>query len=198
MEHRWDSICENLGIGLGDEQRFRLSRFRDLLREEAIPAGGLGPAESERLDERHITDSLLFAKYLFDSDGPVLDVGTGAGLPGIPLAIICPSRHFTLIDRSGRRADLARRALRVLDIENADVEQRDFAERDGQWETVVSRAALNPSVHATEVRRVIIPGGVAVFGGSWVDPPDVPGWVTEEVGRNVLDRDVWILIMRCP
>lgn len=196
MEHRWDNVCEYLGIGLGDGQRVRLRRYRDLLREEAIPAGGLGSGELERLDERHVADSLLFAKYLIDSDGPVLDVGTGVGLPGIPLAIMCPSRHFTLIDRSGRRADLVRRALRILDLENVDVEQRDFAERDGQWPAVVSRAALDPSAHAAAVRRVIAPGGLAVFGGSWVDPPDVTGWVTEEVGRNVLDRDVWILIMR--
>jgi 16S rRNA (guanine(527)-N(7))-methyltransferase RsmG len=163
------------------------------LGSEALPAGGIGPNEAPRLHDRHIADSLLFATHLGDPDS-AWDLGSGVGLPGIPLAIIMPRTRFVLVDRSGRRIDLVKRAIRVLDLGNVEALHRDIDELEGSVPAIVSRASLSPEVLRRVCSRHLAPGGVAVVGGSWSTPPVHPGWETVET--DALDRPVWLLMMR--
>lgn len=172
-----------------------LTRFRDWLGTEAVIGGGIGPAEVDRLDRRHVADSLLFL-FGLGRESDVLDVGSGVGLPGIPLAIAQPDTRYRLLERSGRRTTLAKRAVRVLDLENVEVIQGDFAKWHRDETVIVSRAALRPQRMKAVLERVLAPGGVAVLGGSWSSPPDEPGYETKEVGAEILDQPVWILMMR--
>lgn len=173
----------------------QLQRYRDWLDSEAISAGGLGPAEQERLETRHITDSLLFS-LAFEPGEHVLDVGSGVGLPGIPLAILLPETQFTLLDRAGRRVDLMRRAIRILGLDNVAVIHDDLANWSHPSETVVSRAAIPPERFLPVLDRIVIPNGTAVLGGSWNEAPEVSGYETKEIGSKILDQPVWVLIMR--
>lgn len=189
-------IGEFLRIQITETQIELLTRYRDWLRDEAVPAGGLGPRELNRLERRHLADSLLFAAG-FDGDPTrVRDLGSGVGLPGIPLAIVFPHSEFELIDRSGRRVDLARRALRVLGLENARVIQGEMAHSRVRVPIIVSRASLP----AEELRDVAFAqlekGGIAVVGGSWTARPTLSGWETMEIPSEILDQPVWLLIMR--
>jgi 16S rRNA (guanine527-N7)-methyltransferase len=178
-----------------DDQIESLARYRDWLSIEAARDGGIGPAEIARLDRRHIADSLLFL-FGLDQVTDVLDVGSGVGLPGIPLAIARPQVRFRLLDRSGRRVALARRAKRVLDIDNVEVVQGDFNEWTENEGAIVSRAAIPPQSMRPVLERVLSPGGLAILGGSWTKRPVEEGFETKEVGAEILDHTVWILMMR--
>jgi 16S rRNA (guanine527-N7)-methyltransferase len=171
-----------------------LERFRQWLVTEAAAAGAIGPREADRVDDRHIGDSLVMARGIGDVD-EVWDIGSGAGLPGVPLAIGLPGKRFVLLDKSGRRVDLLRRVSRILNLENVVVKQGEIEHLSGPVAAIVSRATLPPERARHEFHRLLAPGGVAVVGGSWSRRPDHVGWESIEVDRTVLDREVWLLIM---
>lgn len=180
-------------LGITASVRPQLERFADWLATEAIDAGGLGPGEGSRVVDRHIVDSLLFAG-VWSQSGDVLDVGSGVGLPGIPLAIAAPDRHFVLLDRSARRGELARRAVRILDLENVEVLQGDLDAFDWTDWVVVSRASLSPE-RLRERIAVAGPPRELLVAGSHLAPLQIPGFETVEISAEILDRPVWILRM---
>lgn len=165
------------------------------LANEAMVSGGIGPREVDRIDTRHLADSLIFAHFVTNPD-VIWDLGSGVGLPGVPLAILFPETRFVLIDRSRRRTDLVNRAVRMLRLENVEVELADITKLDGEVGVMVSRASLPPGQLTGPVNAHLRPGGIAIVGGSWQAPPMVDGWVTEEVRLDALDRPVWFLMMR--
>lgn len=166
------------------------------LGDEGVRAGGIGPGEVDRLQRRHLADSILFASLLPPKTATVWDLGTGLGLPGVPLAIVMPGTEFHLLDRSRRRGDLLRRVVRILELENCQVVHGEITDLTEEMETIVSRATLPPDDLAAVARARLRPGGVAVAGGSWVERPEHVGWTTVEIPSYVLDRTIWLLIMR--
>ncbi|MDR2516188.1 MAG: 16S rRNA (guanine(527)-N(7))-methyltransferase RsmG [Spirochaetaceae bacterium] len=156
------------------------------------PALGLVGAKDRReLIVKHILDSLAplgpVARLLEEAAGsgnaPVADVGSGAGLPGIPLAIALPRARFTLIERMGRRAGFLRNALAVLGIGNAEVEEKDLERAaKGRFSLAVFRAfrPLEPALFralsgilapdgalaAWKGRRAVIDAELAALGGA--------------------------------
>lgn len=192
----WIRAAGYAGISPDSGQIEKMGRYRSWLLSEAQQAGGIGPAETKRIDRRHLGDSLLFASQLPRGVSPVWDLGSGVGLPGIPLAICLPESEFILIDRSGRRCQLMRRALRVLDLHNCQVEQTKIEDLQGKTSAIVSRASLGPDEMAEVVRSHLRPGGVAVVAGSWRERPTFPDWTTVEIPADALDQTVWLLIMR--
>lgn len=189
-----------MGRQISPGQSEALRRYRAWLEGEAVPAGGLGPAETDRLEDRHIADSLLFYAGWDETAPPeiIWDLGSGVGLPGIPLAVLLPETETVLVDRSGARTDLARRAVRVLGLDNVTILQRDIGSMEGETPMLVARALANPSRLEPVVRKHLAEGGRAVVGGSWVGPPEdrTPGWEVKEIPRDLLDRSIWLLIMR--
>ena len=181
---------------LGGDQIDLLDRYQQWLITEAIPAGGIGPNEGERVSRRHIGDSLLFATVLQGEPDHVRDLGSGVGLPGIPLAILLRETMFELVDRSGRRVDLLKRAVRVLGLDNVRIVQREASELAGQTQILVSRATFPPEVVGSMVDSLVFPGGLAVLGGSWQTAPQAEGWDVVRIPAEVLDQTVWLLIMR--
>ncbi len=149
-----------------------------------------------RLHDRHIADSLLFAGGFDRIPDQISDLGSGAGLPGIPLAVMLPETEFVLVDRSGKRVDLMRRAARILDLPNVMVRQGEIEGLTDPVPAIVSRATLAPDHSLALLERLLTRGGRAVVGGSWVAPPDHPGFETLELNSKVLDRTIWLLIMR--
>jgi 16S rRNA (guanine527-N7)-methyltransferase len=185
-----------VGITLDAGQLAKFERYRWWLETEAAPAGGIGPDELDRLERRHLADSLLFATGLTDRTDEVWDLGTGVGLPGIPLAIALPRTAVLLIDRSQRRVDLLRRVTRIIDLENCQVLHGEIGDLDGKADAIVSRASLSPETLAPIVARHLRPGGIALVGGSWQRRPEDVGWETIEIPADVLDQTIWLLMMR--
>lgn len=87
----------------------------------------------------HILDSLSLNDYLVGDQ--VLDVGTGAGLPGIPLAIMNPEKHFTLLDSNGKKARFCQQAVMELGLKNVTVVHGRIEDESGsRFTTITSRA----------------------------------------------------------
>ncbi len=192
----WGGVAAEIGHHLDGAQLRLLQQFHDWLAAEAIPAGALGPAETERLHDRHMADSLLFAVGLPTQPTRVLDLGSGAGLPGIPLAVMLPDTEFCLLDRARGRVDLMRRAVRILGLENVQVEQGEIERLGEQESAIVSRATLPPARARAQLEPLLAPGGTGLLGGSWTTRPDFDGFETLELDSKILDRTIWLLMMR--
>jgi 16S rRNA (guanine527-N7)-methyltransferase len=193
------------GLDITDDAAVRLVQYHDWLCDEAITAGGLGPAEASRVWERHIADSLICGFAWNTAPPPAMaDLGSGVGLPGIPLAIVFPTTEVTLIDRSGRRCTLLRRVARILDLP-ITVLEADLAANPAEWgrfPAIVSRATFPASDVVTIAPRLLESGGIAVIPiqrdgprPSLAAPPEISASIVE-VPPNVLDATVWLLRMQ--
>lgn len=137
-----------LGSPLDDEQLDRLALFLARLREWAPRVNLLAPGDLPQLVSRHVLDSLAAAGPLREL-GPALsiaDIGSGAGFPGIPLAIALAPRRMVLVEPRQRRASFLRavaRELSGLHIEVIRGRAEELGdEHDGAHDAVVSRASL--------------------------------------------------------
>jgi len=90
---------------------------------------------------RHILDSLAMEPFL-DGIGTLADLGTGPGLPGIPLAIARPRLRVTLVEANGKKARFLREAVRTLGLANADVAESriEALDRPGAFDAITARA----------------------------------------------------------
>ena len=89
---------------------------------------------------RHILDSLTILPHLHGER--ILDIGTGAGLPGIPLAIACPERDFVLLDSSSKKLRFVQQTLGILNLDNVTIEDCRVEEFQPErlFDTVICRA----------------------------------------------------------
>lgn len=109
-----------LGLTLTTEQIDLLIRYAALLRKWNRSFNLVSEADLAELESRHLLDSLAISAYL--QGDTVLDIGTGAGLPGIPLAIANPDRHFVLLDSNGKKTRFLFQARTDLALGNVDIE----------------------------------------------------------------------------
>lgn len=144
-------FCEDLGLTLPEEAESKLARYCQRLTEANevmnLTRGTSSPAE---LVSRHIGDCLVFRACLGSTpQGKLLDVGTGAGLPAIPLAIACPDLEVVALDSRAKKIAFLEAMVQELDLPNlrpraerAEVLGHDPAFR-GRFQAVVSRATAN-------------------------------------------------------
>jgi 16S rRNA G527 N7-methylase RsmG len=195
------AIGRRVGIALSAEQLARLQQYQGFLASEAVVAGGIGPGELDRLGDRHIADSMMFLTGIPDSAGSLVDIGSGVGLPGIPVAICRPDLSVTLVDRSRKRTDLAGRAVRILGLENVEVVTQDALTLSGTHDVAAFRASL-PIERAADFVADRRNGVVGLVGVSRLpDQPDIPEppagmdfRLTEE-SNGMLDSPFWLLRM---
>jgi len=113
--------CERRGITLSEAQLQRLLQYLELLLRWRSHLNLTGLRSSERIIDVLIAESLDFLQGDFLVSGMrVLDLGTGAGVPGIPLAICSAGLHFTLLDRSEKKITFLRRVVSLLCLENCE------------------------------------------------------------------------------
>jgi len=98
------------------------------------------------LYERHVLHSLAITKVIsFVSGARVLDVGTGGGFPGIPLAIFFPETNFHLIDSIGKKLKVVEAVAEALQLQNVTIQQIRVEQLTGEYDFVVSRAVSSLS-----------------------------------------------------
>jgi 16S rRNA (guanine527-N7)-methyltransferase len=149
-----------LGVGLSDREVERLERYLALLEKWNRVYNLTAIREPERMVTHHVLDSLAILPHV---RGPrVLDVGSGAGLPGIPLALASPALAVTLLDSSHKKAAFLQQAVAELRLANATVvAQRIEAWQTGdRFDTIVSRAFADLGEFVSAAARLLAPGGV--------------------------------------
>ncbi len=110
------SGAKQLNIQAGDKQLGLLLQYVGLLQKWNQTYNLTAIEDTNEIISKHILDSLSVAKYL---DGKnIIDVGSGAGLPGIPLAIICPEKQFTLLDSNVKKTRFIQQAVIDLGLKN--------------------------------------------------------------------------------
>ena len=139
-----DAALENgavaMGLILQPPQRRRLLAYLELLLRWNRAYNLTAIDQPEAMVARHLLDSLSILPWL-DGDA-IVDAGTGAGLPGVVLAVACPQRHFTLVDSNGKKVRFLRQVRRSLglgNIEPVHARLEALAERPAP-DTVTARA----------------------------------------------------------
>lgn len=115
---RLDQGGQEFGIDLDQSQLDTLWRYACMLRERNAHVNLTSISSPEGILTLHMLDSLTVAPHLGDARH-IIDVGTGGGFPGIPLAVACPDREFTLIDGTQKKIRFVSEGIAALDIRNA-------------------------------------------------------------------------------
>ncbi len=141
---------------LTEEQQLQFSKLEDLYTEWNAKINVISRKDIESLYERHILHSLGIAKIQeFKPGSYVLDVGTGGGFPGIPLAILFPETHFYLVDVIAKKIKVVNEVAKALDLKNVKAEQRRAGTFDDRFDFIVSRAVTNMPDFVKWVRKNI-------------------------------------------
>ena len=115
--------------------------------------------QPEQMVTRHLLDSLVIGPYL---QGPrILDVGTGAGLPGIPLALAYPDLQFTLLDSNGKKIRFVTQAVAELGLANVDVIQSriEAFQPECRFDTITARAFASIEELIGQTTRLLVDKG---------------------------------------
>jgi 16S rRNA (guanine527-N7)-methyltransferase len=129
---------------LTDYQITQYRRLEPLYREWNAKINVISRKDIVHLGERHVLYSLGIAKVIhFASGTKVLDVGTGGGFPGIPLAIFFPKVQFHLIDSIGKKIKVVKAITTQLELENVTSEQVRAEKISGQYDFITSRAVTS-------------------------------------------------------
>jgi 16S rRNA (guanine527-N7)-methyltransferase len=143
-------ILTNYFPELSAQQRARFEQLYDLYNFWNSQINVISRKDIELLYERHVLHSLGIAKVMgFQPGTDVMDVGTGGGFPGIPLAILFPEARFTLVDSIGKKIRVVNEVAQALGLTNVEAFHRRAEEIDRKFHFVVSRAVTEfPVFHS--------------------------------------------------
>lgn len=128
---------------LTDKQQKQFQMIEPLYREWNEKINVISRKDIDNLYEHHILHSLSIAKFITPIDGTTfLDMGTGGGFPGIPLAIMWPECTFHLIDRIGKKIRVAQEIAAAIGLKNVTFQHGDIGECRNRYDYVVSRAVM--------------------------------------------------------
>ncbi|MEA2016170.1 MAG: 16S rRNA (guanine(527)-N(7))-methyltransferase RsmG [Actinomycetota bacterium] len=153
-----DQSLRELGIYSSDKELGALEKYMDMIYEYNRKVNLTGTKDKEGIMVRHILDSLAILKYknnIFKASGSfkkILDVGTGAGLPGIPLSIIMDDREFYLLDISSKKINFLKDVIKEINLENVIILKGRAEQLAGQkkyresFDVVVSRGVTKYNI----------------------------------------------------
>ncbi|TBW30374.1 16S rRNA (guanine(527)-N(7))-methyltransferase RsmG [Gramella sp. KN1008] len=145
-------LIEKYFSNLTEEQKSRFKKLEELYKDWNLKINVVSRKDIDELYLRHVLHSLGIAKVQeFKAGSKILDVGTGGGFPGIPLAIMYPDCEFHLVDSIGKKIKVVNEVTEGLGLKNVKSFNNRVEELDGQYDFIVSRAV---AVMPTFVRWV--------------------------------------------
>ena len=160
-------------FSLSDHHEQQFAALDVLYRDWNSKINVISRKDIDNLYEHHVLHSLAIAKVLpFQPHTEILDVGTGGGFPGIPLAILFPECRFTLIDSIGKKIKVAQEVANALGLTNVECIQERAEEEKRKFDFVVSRAVMPlPDLvrlvqkNVSNTQRNAVPNGLVVLKG---------------------------------
>lgn len=191
-----------LGLALTDAQHDALLDYLALLARWNATYNLTAIRDVDGMLAKHVLDSLAIAKHVREKR--IADLGTGAGLPGIPLAIADPALAVVLVESNGKKARFLREAQRRLALANVEVrEARAESGKPGEVDAVVARALAALPELAALAAHWVGPGGLlyAMKGPGYLDEVRVigPEWAhaaTERLAVPGLDADRYLVVLK--
>lgn len=158
-------------------QRKQFDALYDLYADWNAKINVISRKDITNLYEHHVLHSLAIAKFInFRDDTNVLDLGTGGGFPGIPLAIMFPNANFKMIDGTGKKIKVATEIANAIGLENVLLQHKRGEEERGKFDFIVSRAVMPLSDMMKIVRKNIakdnhnaFENGIIVLKGGTLD-----------------------------
>lgn len=126
---------------LSDTQKEQFSRLLPLYQEWNAKINVISRKDIDNLYLNHVLHSLAIARFVsFNPGAEILDVGTGGGFPGIPLAILFPQTKFHLVDSIGKKITVVKHVAEGIGLSNVRAEQARAEQIRGEYDFIVSRA----------------------------------------------------------
>ncbi|MEZ5172120.1 MAG: 16S rRNA (guanine(527)-N(7))-methyltransferase RsmG [Bacteroidia bacterium] len=169
---------------LTDEQLNKLNQLEGLYEEWNSKINVISRKDIRELKLRHVLHSLAIARFIHFAPGTrILDIGTGGGFPGIPLAIYFPDCKFTLCDSIAKKIKVVDAVKEALELENVQTHIGRVEQIEGKFDFIVSRAVapLSQLIRWTEKKfrndnRNVMPAGwICLKGGDLVEEASVTG-----------------------
>jgi 16S rRNA (guanine527-N7)-methyltransferase len=159
---------------IDDAGRERLERYTRLLADRAVPLGFVSASDRDTLLDRHVLDSLRAVPCIQRNETHIADIGSGAGLPGIPVAVALPDRTVTLIEPKRRRAAFLELAITELELRNVSVIIGRSEDAPILADVCLMRAVTSPE-RAWEMARHVVQrhGRLLIFTGASFDVPSL-------------------------
>jgi 16S rRNA (guanine527-N7)-methyltransferase len=157
---RLDTAADEIGVDLDESQLDLLWRYGRMLRERNEHVNLTSIVSPEGILTLHMLDSLSVANDLGDARR-LMDVGTGGGFPGIPLAVACPNRNFMLIDGTQKKIRFVSEAIAALGIRNAQAvaARAETYQGERNFDVVLARAVGSLADLVRETARLLAPHG---------------------------------------
>lgn len=168
---------------LTEHQKEQFAQLKPLYEDWNSKINVISRKDMDNFYEHHVLHSLAIAQEIAFKDGSkVLDLGTGGGFPGIPLAILFPNVTFKLIDRTGKKIKVVNEVANAIGLKNVVAEQLSGEEEKGLYDFVVSRAVMPLPDLMKIVRKNIskknqhnaLPNGLICLKGGNVDEETRP------------------------
>ena len=192
---RLDAGGNEIGIDLDQSQLDLLWQYAQMLRERNAHVNLTSIVSLEGILTLHMLDSLSVAKELGDARR-LIDVGTGGGFPGIPLAVAFPDRHFTLIDGTQKKIRFVAEAIAALDIRNARAvaARAESYDAEKNFDVVITRAVGSLADTVERTARLLAPRGRVLAMKGRVPDDEIRalprGWRADVVPLRVPGVDV--------
>lgn len=136
-----ERVEQAIGRALSAKEHKQFQEYAALLRQWNPKINLVAPSTLTQLEDRHILDSAQLLPHLPAGEAlDVLDVGSGAGLPGLILAILAPQHRFTLAERDQRKCAFLHMAAYTLGLSNVTVHAADVTKLQNQYDVVTCRA----------------------------------------------------------
>ena len=147
------------------DQRNKIDQLQAIYTEWNERINVISRKDMDAFYEHHVLHALSIARFItFEPGTKIIDVGTGGGFPGIPLAILFPKVAFTLIDSIGKKIKVVSAVVEALQLQNVNAVNTRSEQHKGQYDFIVSRAVTTLPLFVAQTQHLIAPRSKNAIG----------------------------------